>query len=181
MRNLSGVTDNHQIGISVTSRNRSVVLRLDERGDCACCGAGIVGARTCIIDVYIVAFLELPFQPTVKCSIALESRIAYHQHLDRCVIEVRMVAINVCNSSIVEQLCIDWFESRAVSPQQHVLGSYGIGTVEAHFHLDVVEHTDLVVHWVVAHRLDGHLTKLHATHGAFHADDSRWLALQTTC
>ena len=167
------IANHNQVSVGVACGDRGVVFRLDEVLDA-------VGSRSCLIgveDVHIIAFLELPLQPTVQRAVVLEARIADHQHPDRCVVQVGVVSVNVRDGSAVEQLRIDWLESWAVGFQQHILGDLGIGTVEVYGDLDVVEHADLVAHGIVAHRLDGHCAELYTTHGAFHADDGLGLTV----
>ena len=132
------------------------------------------------MDINIVAFLELPLQPFVQRAIVLESRIANYQHFDWRIVQVRVVGVDISYSPTIEQLCINGFKSRAVSPEQHVLGGLGVSAVEVNGDFNVVEHTDGVVDRVVAHGLDGHRAELHTAHRAFHTYSSYGFSMQAT-
>ena len=72
-------------------------------------------------------------------------------------------------------MLIQTIEIRAVGLHKHVFCGKGIGTVKTDFYLDVVEHTNLVVNWVIADRLNAHSTYLDATHDTVDAHSNHRL------
>ena len=81
-----------------------------------------------------------------------------------------MVGVNVKDLTVVEHLLVDDVEIGTVGVQKHTLRFGKVGTVEVHFHLNVVEHTQGVGGSIVAHGVDDQRADLDATQGALHLD-----------
>ena len=150
------------------------ILVLNETLDGGSSGTDIVS----IVHIYIDTFCGLPCDPILDAL--FEHTIGNDQHPYGRLPKVGMVFIHISDSTTIEQLVIKANEIRAVGLHQHVFGCTGICTVEADFHLNVVEHADFVVDRVVANRLDAHSSYLDATHNAVDAHSNHWFRTEAT-
>ena len=91
-----------------------------------------------------------------------------------------MLVKDIRYGPIVEHLCVDVVESRAVGLQQHILSGLGIGIIEMDGDLYIVKHADGVVHGIIAHRLNGHRAYLYTTHNTVQIDSGARLRGEAT-
>ena len=139
-----------------------VVLVLHETADGVVGGSGLCRG----IEAHVETFLYLPINPRLERGNVVVGR--NHDHVDGIGHQVRVVVIHAHDLAVVEHLLVNDVEIGAVGAHQHALGFGEVGTVEAHFHLDVVEHAQGVRHGVVAHRIDDQRADTDAAHRALH-------------
>ena len=123
-----------------------------------------------IVNGGIDTFLLLPDHPILERGVAGVGRIGDDDHLHWCVVEVRVVSVDIQDGPAIEQLFVDDVEIRAISADELVLGGLCVSAIEEDFHFDVVEDTQRIVDGVVADGVDAHLTDINATHGAINID-----------
>ena len=99
----------------------------------------IVAASLCRgHHIHIEALLGLPIDPGLQGT-----DIVFRcddNHVDGIGHQIGVVGVDIHDLAIVEHLAIDIVEVGAIGAEKHALGLGDVGTIEAHFHLDVVEH-----------------------------------------
>ena len=118
--------------------------------------------------IHVEALLYLPVDPRLQGGDVVFG--CNHDHVDGIGHQVGVVGVDVKDLTIVEHLLVDDVEIGAVGAEQHAFGFGAVGTVEADFNLDVVEHTKGVGGGVVADGVDEQRADADATHGALHFD-----------
>ena len=145
VRNLGHVAHEDEEGRRFVLADTRVVKVLDVAADGGVGGAGLFLGH----HIHVEAFLDFPVDPRLQSIDVVLRR--NHNHVDGIGHQVGVVVIHGLDGAVVEHLLIDDVEIRAVGAEQHTLGFLEVGTVEAHFHLDVVEHAQGVGGGIVAH------------------------------
>ena len=129
-------------------------------------GVIVAAGLCCGHYIHVKTFLYLPVDPRLQGGDVVFGRD--DNHVDGIGHQVRVVGVDIKDLAVVEHLLVNDVEIRAVGTEQHTLGLGVVGSIEADFHLNVVEHAESVGGRVIAHGIDDQRADADATHGALH-------------
>ena len=115
-----------------------------------------------VVNVDIETFFCLPCNPFSNCR--FECAVSDNKHLDRVLPHVRVLIINVVDSSFVEHCLVNASEIWVECAYKVIFSCCFVIASEAHFNINVVINTDCVVCSVILDRVHCESCDLYATH-----------------